>query len=68
MGWWNGTADGASLQSEETGIVWGDSVADTLDAAIAVIVADFKQAWGRKPTKVELRAGLEFALGAYEED
>ena len=68
MGWWNGTADGASLQTEDTGIIWGDSVADTLDAAIAVIVADFQASIGRKPTKVELRAGLEFSLGSYEED
>lgn len=68
MGWWNAAPNGASLQTEDTGLIWGDSVADIMDDAIFRIIREFQKEHGRKPTKAELRAGLEFDLGAYEEN
>jgi len=47
---------------------WGDQPADVLDDAIARIVEIFESDLGRKPTKAELRAGLEFSLSVHEED
>ena len=68
MGWWRAGRDGSSLHLEETGLVWGDGPADILDNAIDAIVAEFQAAYGRKPSRIELEAGLQFSLGAYEED
>lgn len=34
MGWWSQTADGDSLQLENTGLYWGDGPADFIDNAI----------------------------------
>jgi len=67
MGWWNQKPDGTSLEVIDTGLVWGDGPADTMDTAIAEIVHQFQSAWTRKPTKAELEAGLKFSLGSYEE-
>jgi hypothetical protein len=61
MGYWK-----SALPDTSEGF-WGDAPADQMDNAIAAIVEDFKDIFGRKPTKAELRAGLEFSLGAYEE-
>ena len=33
MGYWNTAPDGASLQDNDTGLVWGDAPADLLDEA-----------------------------------
>lgn len=63
MGWWNARLDGASLQQQETGLVWGDGPADWMDGAIDKIVAEFDEAWGRRPTRAEMEAGLRFSLG-----
>ena len=41
MGYWNQGADGSSLHTEETGLIWGDSPADVFDAAIADAVQNF---------------------------
>lgn len=68
MGYWNATAAGTSLQFEDTGILWGDAPADILDAAIAAIVKTFVEDVGRRPTKTEIRAGLEFSLGGFDEE
>lgn len=67
MGWWNAKANGASLQSDDTGILWGDGPADLMGDAVDRIVEEFERCVERRPTKVELRAGLEFTLGAYDE-
>jgi hypothetical protein len=57
MGWWEqGPRD-----------VWGDGPADHIDLALSAIVAEFEAEWGRKPTKDEIRAGLEFSLAAFDQ-
>jgi hypothetical protein len=66
MGWWNAGTDGSSLHMEQTGLTWGDSVADIMDEAISQIVKEFQDAWKRTPTREELEAGLKFALSTYE--
>lgn len=68
MGWWRARRDGASLQLDETGLSWGDGPADLLDDVLGEIVSDFKRAFGRPPTKGELRAGLEFSIGSGGDD
>lgn len=67
VGWWHTNTDGASLLPVETGMLWGDGPADSLDNAIHEIEHQFQSAWGRKPTKAELEAGLKFALGSYDD-
>lgn len=67
MGWWNQGSDGSSLHEEDTGLTWGDGPADTFGDALDNVVVQFQSALGRNPTKAELRAGLEFTLGPYEE-
>jgi hypothetical protein len=67
MGWWRAGADGSSLHAEETGLVWGDGPADIMDDAIDKITDEFQAAYGRKPSRIELEAGLQFSLGVYEE-
>lgn len=74
MGWWSQGASGGIAEftggpaTEEREQYWGDGPADILDNALAEIVAEFQRAWQRKPYVDELRRGLEFSLGAYEED
>lgn len=69
MGWWTQNKKGHSFAENEDGIemVWGDGPADAMDNAIDQIVADFERVEGRRPTKDEMRAGLEFSLGGDEE-
>lgn len=55
MGWWK----------QATDAVWGDGPADIFDTAIAEIVSEFEAEWDRKPTRDEIRAGLEFSLSAF---
>jgi hypothetical protein len=64
MGWWNQTEDGYSLMPNETGMVWGDSVADIMDDAVHAIIQQFEKEWMRKPTRKELMAGLQFSMFA----
>jgi hypothetical protein len=59
MGYWTGTVVG---DIENTGLVWGDQPADIVDDAIERAVLVFTEDIGRKPTKAELREGLEFYL------
>jgi len=68
MGYWNATAEGDSLAAEDTGLIWGDTPADIFDLAIVKIVAAFREDVGRDPTKAEIKAGIEFSLGAYDGD
>lgn len=65
MGWWTQNKEGHSFSENEGGpeIFWGDGPADAMDNAIDTIVQEFALHWGRKPTKDEMRAGLEFSLG-----
>ena len=63
MGYWNTNPDGASLLSEDTGMVWGDAPADILGEAIDQIIAVFIEDIGRKPTEAELVAGMKFSAG-----
>jgi len=67
MGWWEQDEDGNSF-AIGSGMIWGDGPADTMDDAIEQIVAQFIEEAGRKPTVAELKGGLLFSLGAYEED
>lgn len=67
LGWWNQTADGTSLVVEETGLVWGDGPADILDKALDEIRDMFVEVWGRRPTRIELTAGLLFSLADEDE-
>lgn len=62
MGWWNCGKDGTSLHALDTGMVWGDSVADIMDDAIKKIEKEFEQNWQTKPTRDELIAGLLFSI------
>ena len=71
VGWW--IADAAELRNAgaedaKTQPMWGDLPADTFGEAVDEIVAQFQESLGRKPTKAELREGLEFTLSAYQED
>lgn len=62
MGFWK-----SALPNATEGI-WGDSLADIMDDTIATLVDEFVAQVGRKPSKAELIAGLEFSLGAYDEE
>jgi len=46
---------------------WGDGPADIFGEAVDQAIAEFTEDVGRAPTKAELRAGLEFTLGAMDE-
>lgn len=64
MGWWTQNEQGHSFaKAKGDELLWGDNVADILDGAIDSITDEFDKAYDRKPTKAELRAGLEFSLG-----
>lgn len=70
MGWWSTNKYGESFSKDpgDPEMLWGDSVADTLDEALGSIIKDFQQDWGRTPTLAELHAGLDFsARGMLEE-
>lgn len=69
MGWWPQNEEGISFaHASGDEMMWGDSVADVLDSALAAIAQDFENTFERRPTKAELRAGLEFSLGGIEGD
>ena len=46
----------------------GDIPADIMDEAIARITSEYVRAWGRKPTKAELLATLNFCSGGDDAD
>lgn len=68
MGWWSAGPSGQSLVMEETGMLWGDEPADIMGDAVQHVVQSFEENVGRRPTLKEIRSGLEFALGIYNED
>jgi hypothetical protein len=59
MGYWTGSVVG-DITGE--GLVWGDQPADIVDDAVERAIEVFTEDIGRKPTKKELREGLEFYL------
>jgi hypothetical protein len=69
MGWWTQDEQGCSFAHRieevagEGEMMWGDRPADIFDVAIDEIVKVFEAELERRPTKGELRAGLEFSLG-----
>lgn len=68
MGWWTQNEHGHSFAHAEGDeeLLWGDGPADILDDAIAKIAKEFEGIENRRPTKAEMRAGLEFSLGGKE--
>lgn len=58
MGYWQGNA----IEHDPNGLVWGDQPADIIDDAVSRAIDVFTKDIGRKPTKAELREGLEFYL------
>ena len=66
MGWWSQSEEGVSF-AEGSELVWGDGPADIIDEALAEIDKEFEDAYGRKPTNVELLAGFKFSIGVREE-
>lgn len=67
MGWWNQGSDGSSLHDEDTGLTWGDAPADALDNALDLIIGSFEEAFERRPSAAEIRAGMEFTLNGYDD-
>jgi hypothetical protein len=67
MGWWMQDAEGHSF-ADGGELLWGDGPADTLDAALEEIIKEFEDTYRRRPTKAELRSGLEFGIGNYDEN
>lgn len=63
MGWWSTDKHGNSFAKEASDpeMVWGDAVADLMDAVLDKIIIEFQNDWGRMPTMSELHAGLEFS-------
>jgi hypothetical protein len=69
MGWWSTNKEGRSFaENDGPEMLWGDSVADIIDAAIDDVVKVFKVDVGRAPTKDELVAGFRFSTAVYGED
>jgi len=69
MGWWTQNEQGHSFAvAEGEPMFWGDSVADIIDSALQAIEGEFLANYRRKPTKEELRAGLEFSISIYGEE
>ena len=60
MGYWSQGKDGHSFALDSE-LVWGDSPADIMGAALKEIIAVFQQDRGRPPTQAELDAGLLFS-------
>ncbi len=60
MGYWKQGEDGHSF-AEDSELVWGDSPADIMGAALEEIIKVFRRDWDRQPTQAELNAGLLFS-------
>lgn len=68
MGWWTQNEQGESFaHAEGEEMLWGDSCADAMGHALDGIVAEFEKDLQRRPTKAEVRAGLEFSLGTWDD-
>jgi hypothetical protein len=61
MGWWNQDKDGHSF-AEGSDLIWGDEPADAMGSALDSILNDFVRDVGRRPTRAEVHAGLDFSL------
>jgi hypothetical protein len=66
MGWWAQDKDGYSFV-EDSQMVWGDGPADTVGDAIDAIVSEFLEEVGRRPSRDEIHAGIDFCLRAVDE-
>lgn len=67
MAYWPATPKDAFISADpDADTLWGDRPADIFDEALRQITVDFLQNFDRKPTKDELRAGLEFSLRALD--
>ena len=64
MGYWKTPTDSKTVT---TPTIWGDAPADMIDMALAKVIEVFTEAVGRKPTKLEIRQGLEFSLGGFDD-
>ena len=60
MGYWSQGEDGHSFALDSE-LIWGDSPADIMGAALKEIIAVFQHDRGRPPTQAELNAGLLFS-------
>lgn len=67
MGWWYQTMEQQGVFAPNGDLAWGDEPADILTGAVQRIADAFVKKWNRRPTKDELRAGLEFEINAYSE-
>lgn len=54
MGWWNASENGVSLHMEDTGLIWGDEVADITDELVDISRETFRLDHGREPSQDEL--------------
>ena len=64
MGWWKQDTEGLSFALDERSdseLRWGDAPADIMGSALVRIFAEFQEAYRRKPTEAELKAGLMFS-------
>ena len=57
MGWWKQSNSFA----KESELIWGDGPADIMGPALDKIFQQFQEAYERKPTEAELKAGLMFS-------
>jgi hypothetical protein len=64
MGYWKTPTDSKTVK---TPTIWGDAPADMLDMALTKVIEVFTEAVGRRPTKLEIRQGLEFSLGGFDD-
>ncbi len=60
MGYWKQGKDGESFALDSE-LIWGDSPADIMGAALEEIIAVFRRDRDRLPTQAELNAGLLFS-------
>jgi hypothetical protein len=63
MGYWKQGEDGHSFALDSE-LIWGDSPADIMGAALKEIIAVFHRDRGRLPSENEIKAGLLFSLRA----
>ena len=66
MGWWRQDKDGNSFV-EDSEMIWGDGPADTVGDAIEAVIAEFIADVGRRPTRDEIHAGINFCLGGLDD-
>ena len=60
MGYWQQGENGHSFVLDSD-LIWGDSPADIMGAALEEIIEVFQRDRGRPPTQAELDAGLLFS-------